>query len=253
MRFLTVEHQIYALVAVLGTVATVLVLGWLLHRPGWGRVARDWHGVVPPFVNITGTLFALTLAFIANDTWAARDRALDSVFREAEALRSLLTLAELLPDGPAHDLAGRVRDYGQAAAAEWPALRRAESDPATSRAADAMLIAAASPAVQNAVPPPVGQALLERVGSLRADRDMRVALTQTHLNPLKWMAMAWLGFLTLVSVAAVHVENRNALRLAVGLFALAAAPAAAIVLMQGNPFQEPAAVTAASISAAINE
>ncbi|MDO5613659.1 MAG: DUF4239 domain-containing protein [Paracoccus sp. (in: a-proteobacteria)] len=251
MRFLTVEHQLYALVAVLGTLATVLVLGWLVRRPGWARIAGDWHGVVPPFVNITGTLFALTLAFIANDTWAARDRALDSVFREAEALRSLLTLAQALPDGPAQDLAARTRDYGRAAADEWPALRRAEADLAASRAADALLIAAASPDMQNALPTPVGQAVLERVSALRADRDMRVALTQTHLNPLKWMAMAWLGFLTLASVAAVHLENRNALWLAVLLFALAAAPAAAIVLMQGNPFQHPAAVTPDPIIAAV--
>ncbi|MDO5622276.1 MAG: DUF4239 domain-containing protein [Paracoccus sp. (in: a-proteobacteria)] len=249
MRLVAIEHHAYALVAVLGTLAAVLVIDWLTRRPGWPRLAALWHGVVPPFVNITGTLFALTLAFIANDTWAARDRAMDATYREAEALRSLLILSETLPQGAA--LAVLIRDYGTAAADEWPALRRAEADPATTQAADRLLAAAASPDFQASTGDAVGQAILNRVSALRSDRDMRIALTQTHLNPLKWLAMALLGFLTLLSIAAVHLENRYALRLGVALFALAAAPAAAIVLMQGNPFQEPAAVTADPIRAAV--
>lgn len=249
MRLVAIEHHAYALVAVLGTLAAVLVIDWLTRRPGWPRLAARWHGVVPPFVNITGTLFALTLAFIANDTWAARDRAMDATYREAEALRSLLILSDTLSQGAA--LAAMIRDYGTAAADEWPALRRAEADPATTQAADRLLAAAASPDFQTSTGDAVGQAILNRVSALRNDRDMRIALTQTHLNPLKWLAMALLGFLTLLSIAAVHLENRNALRLGVALFALAAAPAAAIVLMQGNPFQEPAAVMADPIRAAI--
>ena len=29
------------------------------------------------------------------------------------------------------------------------------------------------------------------------DRDQRIALSQMHVNPLKWMGMAFLGLLTL--------------------------------------------------------
>ena len=63
--------------------------------------------------------------------------------------------------------------------------------------------------------------------------------------------MAFLGFLTLLSVAAVHLANMRAGMLAVWLFALAAAPSAAIVLIQGNPFQEPAAVSPAPLIEAL--
>ena len=85
--------------------------------------------------------------------------------------------------------------------------------------------------------------MLARASDARADRDLRVSLSQTHVNPLKWLGMAFLGFITLVSIAAVHLERPRAAFVAVLLFALAAAPTAAIVLVQGNPFQHPAAVT----------
>lgn len=46
---------------------------------------RSLEGVAPPFINIVGVLFALTLAFLANDTWSAHDRAMGAVYREADA------------------------------------------------------------------------------------------------------------------------------------------------------------------------
>jgi hypothetical protein len=63
--------------------------------------------------------------------------------------------------------------------------------------------------------------------------------------------MAFLGLLTLLSVAVVHAENPRAAFVAIMLFALAAAPTAAIVLVQGNPFQEPSSVSPAPIAAAV--
>jgi hypothetical protein len=59
--------------------------------------------------------------------------------------------------------------------------------------------------------------------------------------------MAFLGFLTMISIAMVHVDRSRAELLAILLFAAAAAPTAAIILAHGNPFQEP--VTAAPIAA----
>ena len=251
MRLIAVEHHLYAALAVLGTLAVVLAIGALWRNPALRDRAARWRGVVPPFVNIPGTLFALTLAFIANDTWVSRDRAMDAVFREAEALKGLMILSRALPGPASATLTGAVRAYGQGVAAEWPALRAAGRDPAAEAAADALLALAASPPVQGAGADAVGQAILDRVAALRSDRDMRIALTQTHLNPLKWMAMALLGCLTLLSIAAVHADAPRAGTLAVVLFALAAAPSAAIVLMQGNPFQPPAAVLPDPILAAI--
>ena len=54
--------------------------------------------------------------------------------------------------------------------------------------------------------------------------------------------------LTMVSIAMVYVDQPKAEILAIALFAAAAAPTAAIVLIQGNPFQPPSAASAAPIA-----
>lgn len=250
MNALAYEHYGYAAVAVIGTLAAVWAVDHLLGRPAVAARLEPWRGVVAPFINVNAMLFGLTLAFIANDTWSARDRAMDAVFREADSLRSLLVLASALPE-PARDaMAGAVRDYGTAAAGEFTNLRTRGVAPAAAVAADALLrrVAGGSAAAAGEV---VQAEMLRQVMRLRDDRDLRVSLSRTHLNPLKWLGMAALGFLTILSIAAVHLGAPKAGMLATALFALAAAPSAAIVLVQGNPFQEPAAISAAPILAAI--
>ena len=91
--------------------------------------------------------------------------------------------------------------------------------------------------------------MLRQVVDVRDSRDQRIGLSQTHVNPLKWLGMAFLGFVTMLSVAVVHVEHPRAALVAIWLFALAAAPTAAIVLVQGNPFQQPTTVSPAPIAA----
>ncbi|NMM13076.1 MAG: hypothetical protein HHJ17_05985 [Rhodoferax sp.] len=52
--------------------------------------------------------------------------------------------------------------------------------------------------------------------------------------------------------AHTHIERPRAALVATLLFALAVAPTAAIVLIQGNPFQHPTDVTSAPIKAAVS-
>lgn len=242
MSWLAYEHYAYAALAVLGTLLAVWLVGRLMQHHE--AHLRPFAGVVPPFINIIGVLFGLTLAFIGNDTWSARDRAMDAVFQEADGLRVLLALAD-------EGLDAEVRAYGRAVAGEWPSLRARQTDPEVTRAADTLLRAVADPDVAARFGDNVQQMMLEKVVEIRAERDLRISLTQTHLNPLKWMGMAFLGLVTILSVAAVHIGQPRAAMLAIWLFALAAAPSAAIVLVQGNPFQIPAAVGPEPILAAL--
>ncbi|ABM35951.1 bestrophin-like domain [Polaromonas naphthalenivorans] len=247
----TYDHYFYALVALLGTALGVAGIQWFLRQSRWAAWAQSLHGVAPPFINIIGVLFGLTLAFLANDTWSAHDRATNAVFREADALRSLVTLSAALP-GP---LQGRVRaaiaDYGQASAAEWPLLARRQSSAQVPDRADALLRLLAGRDVASAAGDTVQALMLRKVSDIRDERDQRIGLSQTHVNPLKWLGMAFLGLVTLLSLAVVHVENQRAALVAMVLFALAAAPTAAIVLVQGNPFEQPASVSPAPIAAAV--
>ena len=247
----TYDHYGYAMAAVLGTFAATAALQWLIQRSRWAPWARSLHGVAPPFINIIGVLFALTLAFLANDTWSAHDRALRAVYKEADSLHSLATLSQSLPTPLRAQLRAALVGYASASAAEWQLLaRRAESREVVERA-DAVLVLLASSEIATAAVANVQARMLRTGREIRDERDQRIALSQTHVNPLKWLGMAFLGLLTLLSIAVVHVDRARAALVSIVLFALAAAPTAAIVLIQGNPFQAPTDVTPAPIEAAV--
>lgn len=243
----TYDHYGYATIAVVGTFLALGVVQWLLQWRRSAPLVQSLAGVVPPFINIIGVLFALTLAFLANDTWSAHDRAMKAVYREAMALNSIHTLSERLPAPLRAALRDRVEAYARASADEWPQLARRHESPAVRAEADALLLLVASDAVGAGAGDTLQAAMLARAGEVLDERDQRVALSQTHVNPLKWLGMGFLGLLTLLSVALVHVDKPRAAFASMLLFALAAAPTAAIVLIQGNPFQQPSAVTPAPI------
>lgn len=247
----TYDHYGYAFVAVVGTFAAVAAIQWLIQSSRWAPWARSLQGVAPPFINILGVLFGLTMAFLANDTWSAHDRAMKAVYKEADSLHSITALSEALPVALKARLREALTGYAQACAEEWQLLaQRTESQELVERA-DALLILLASREMAKAAGDNVQALMLRKASEMRDERDQRVALSQTHVNPLKWLGMAFLGLLTLLSIAVVHVDKPRAAFVAIMLFALAAAPTAAIVLIQGNPFQQPSAVTPAPIKAAV--
>jgi hypothetical protein len=248
----TYDHYGYALMAIFGTGLAVAAVPWLMQRSRWAGWIRSLQGVVPPFINIIGVLFGLTLAFLANDTWSAHDRARNAVYREADALRILSALSQSMPEPLRARVRDAIRDYAQASVAEWPLLARRETSREVADKGDGLLTLLASREVEATVGSNVQALMLRKAGEVRDDRELRIALSQTHVNPLKWLGMAFLGLLTLISVAVVHADKPRAAMVAVVLFALAAAPTAAIVLVQGNPFQQPTSVSPAAIEAMVS-
>lgn len=247
------DHYGYAALAVFGTAFAI----WLIDAAMGGRRSGAWiaslKGVAPPFINIVGVLFGLTLAFLANDTWSAHDRTSAAVYREADSLRSLMSVAGQLEAPSGEALRGALRSYRDAAVDEWRLLAARKDSAAAQAASDALLSLVASKPFAASVGVTVHDLALRKVLELRADRDARISLSQTHVNPLKWLGMAFLGFVTLLSIAVVHAESRRAALTAMTLFGLAAAPAAAIVLVQSNPFQPPAAVAPRPLSDAFSD
>ena len=244
--WLTYHHYAYGAVAVAGTFAAIVVLGWLMTADVWALWAPHMAKVTGPFLNVLGVLFGLTLAFLANDTWSAHDRARAAVLREADAIRGLDILCEAAPETQREKLRRAVRDYAGAAVGEWRELSRCEVSPDAARASDELLRLCSQLTASEA-----GQAMLGSVAEIRESRDVRIGLSRTHVNPLKWLGMAFLGFLTLVSIAVVHAGDIYTALIAMGIFGLASAPTAAIVLIHGNPFQPPSAVSPLPLAEAL--
>ena len=92
------DQYYLALVVVVGTIPAVILLLWLTQRSRYAEFIHSYRGIAPNFLSVMGVLFALNLAFLANDTWSAHDRARHAVFQEAGSLQSILALAVHLPD-----------------------------------------------------------------------------------------------------------------------------------------------------------
>ena len=243
------DQYYLAAVVLLGTYGAAFFLLWLSQTSRYAEFIKTFRGIAQNFLTVINVIFALNLAFLANDTWDARDRALDAVYRESGSLNNILDLARNVPDPARSNITRVVENYARLTAAnEWPRLARRESSEQVSDQLDALLTLVSTADVTSAVNASVAAQLLQQAIDVRDTRDLRIALSQTHVNPLKWLGMAFLGFLTLISIAMVHVDQRRAQLLAVLLFATAAAPSAAIILIHGNPFQNPFAVSPAPIA-----
>lgn len=246
------DHYISGAVAVLGTAAAIWGLAWVMTTPAWLAMAPAMQRIAAPFLNVQGVLFGLTLAFLANDTWTAHSQARNCVVREADAIRGLMVMLAA-SGGSAATQREAVRGYAMAAAEEWRSLARCETSAKAARAADLLLSSFTDFEPSDSGGAATHKAMIDHIAELRMNRGIRVGLSRAHVNPLKWLSMAFLGFVTLLSIAAVHAGDPQAALVAMGLFGLAAAPTAAIVLIHGNPFQPPYAVLPLELRTALEE
>jgi hypothetical protein len=145
------DHYVYAAIAAVGTLVAVVAVHWFMARSRWSDWVRSLEGVGAPFINVVGILFGLTLAFLANDTWTAHDRAINAVLREADSIRTLAILSRLLNQPAGDELRAAITDYAQATVAEWPLLARGQTDPRVRRVGDRLLSIVAR--VRSARPP----------------------------------------------------------------------------------------------------
>jgi hypothetical protein len=247
------DQYVLAAVVLAGTAAAVVCLLWLTQRSPFAPFIGKFRGIAQNFLTVINVIFALNLAFLANDTWNAHDRALSAVFREAGSLATIRDLGQHLPPPERQALDNAVHAFvAVTVGTEWPLLGRRESSPQAAATLDNLMCLIASPGLAAALPSGSHALMLREAAEVRAMRDQRIALSQTHVNPLKWLGMAFLGLLTIISIAMVHVDHPRAEFLAVLLFAVAAAPTAALILIHGNPFQQPTAVSAAPLQAILD-
>ena len=202
------DQYYLALVAVVGTIPAVIALLWLTQRSKYAEFLRSYRGVAPNFLSVIGVLFALNLAFLAHDTWSAHDQARHAVFQEAGSLQNILALAEHLSVPRQLEVEQAVRQYAHlVVTADWPMLAVRQNSPAAADGLNSLLVLLSSDEVTSALNTSVQSLMLQQAVQVRSMRDLRIALSYTHINPLKWLGMAFLGFLTMISIAMVHVDR----------------------------------------------
>ena len=64
------------------------------------------------------------------------------------------------------------------------------------------------------------QAIIGALGQALEARRQRILISQSAVNPIKWISLLLQAICTLTAIAMVHSDNRTALWLAYGAFAL---------------------------------
>jgi hypothetical protein len=90
-----------------------------------GRYGRSFKAISPGLLSPLGIIFGLFIAFTASQVWNDTARATVAVATEASALRSVVVMSAVLPEGAQTELRRMVRDYIQyTATTEWPLVAK---------------------------------------------------------------------------------------------------------------------------------
>src|SRR5262245_11393913 len=219
-----------------GTFLSAAVILLVVHSLAVGDRARAFKAVSPGLLPPLGIMFRLLVAFVAAQAWGDQDRAHTEVNREASALRAVVILSESFPGEAAH-LRGLIRQHiHEAQTAEWPAM--------ASRRATITIPASLAQAMKTTLALPVqgeGQAAAQRaiVASLENALDarrQRILISQSEVNPVKWMSLILQAICMLTAIAMVHVDNRTTAAIAMGLFSTAIAACLVLITAHARPF-----------------
>ena len=191
-------------------------------------------GVLSPLAIV----FALLVGFLAAQVWSDADRAGAAVNREASALRAAVLLGTAFPGETETRLRELIRSHiEETASREWPAMahRSVTLTLVTVHLADALRLAFAI------TPHGDGQVAAQRelIGALQnalEARRLRIILSRSSLNWVKWTALLVQAGLTLLTIAMVHSDNRAANRIILTIFATGVGTAVLLIASHTRPF-----------------
>jgi hypothetical protein len=216
-----------------------LLFVWIAERSPMAAFWQSCAGLVGPFFQAVGAIFALYSAFLANDVWRTYEKAQTAVTREQQGIRELLRLAEAMgPQGQ------RLREltiaFGHASAPlDWT-TRHVPPVPAASvrwlfNETLFGSVAQAGPQVQNAA--------MNAIRDMRAGYLDRVEILTSTVGQGKWSAVFIFGVLTQIALVAVHLGKARAGMLAVTIFSIGMTASMIFILEFSEPFVEPFAVS----------
>ena len=201
------------------------------HAPAFKAVSP---GMLPPL----GILFGLFVAFTASQVWNDIDRANTAVNREASSLKTVLVLAAAFPGDSEARLRSLVRRHiEEIVTHEWPMMVRHS---ATIRVSPPSLVEALLQTIALSPSNP-GQQIAQReiVASIEnalEARRQRILVSESRVNLTKWACIFLQAACALLAIAAVHIDNRLASTISLGVFATGVATSILLILAHDEPF-----------------
>lgn len=213
-------------------VAVALVIFLIEARGPLASRIRASRGIVAPYFTSVSILFGLFAALLVSDVWQKANAAKHAVQVESDTVLVLAHLARA--NGMGEVVIPRLKAYAAAAGAEDPYSTGITGTRNQTGKAYLDLLTAISqaPGLDGAA----RTAMLTATRELLRAHDDRLNLANDVTAPIKWVAILVFGAITQIALLLVHVDNRRAMRVAVGLFTVAFSFCLVIVAIFDAPF-----------------
>ncbi len=204
-------------------VLTGVCIFWLCNREKSRNSVAKFSGVVPPFIGVPTSLFALTSALLGVAVWQNYQANADAVYEESRAISAFIQLTEAIPSLRNKGLNTKARDYARSAVeVEWPIIvRERKRSPETDQAIGGLLTQTAEVATQPGMPLVIAQVVMQSVQTVNATRNIRLSLLNIRPDPVRWLCVLLLGLMVQVGVAIVHVDKPRPMALSLTVSTLA--------------------------------
>jgi hypothetical protein len=197
----------------------------------------------PAVMTLCGTLFVLSVTFLANSVWMTEDRARETVNAEARSLRIMEDYMAALPEPARNGVSRLIGGYGAAVAAEWPQMRHTGGSPQAEQTLKSLygeVIRGLAEGDQNRL---IQQRLLLVLDQLSAARQQRLSMAQDVVSGGQWFLVSLLGVLLLAVIAMGHGRYKAPRAAALAAISLAVSIALYVIIAHDRPFVGRNAVT----------
>jgi len=177
------------------------------------------RGVVGPYFAALALLFGLFASLTASDVWQRIGKANTLVSAEVNALRSLLSLSEIM-GSESVTIKSIVHDYAREMQEVEFTNVKAIPSAKTVEALNRLYQIAADPTNFNHVSA-IQTEFLKAIEQVRSAHLERIELRKSHLSSTKLLIIFIFGLLTQFAIALCHAGNKRASWAAVMLFSLA--------------------------------
>jgi len=213
---------IYAMVAVIAT----------------NRRVPSLKAISPGLLSPLGVTFGLFVVFTAIQVWNDNDRAAVAVNREASSLKSVIVLADTLPEEPRGRLRGLIAsDIQEAAGQEWPMMAHRNvtismTPPDLAKALELALAFNPSTPGQTIAQREITEALESALDA----RRQRVLISQAQVSFFKWSCILVQAACLLFAIGLIHCDDRLTNTMAMGVFATGVAACLMLIVAYDRPF-----------------
>ena len=233
------------------TAAVSMIVHLVFKLPAMMRASDSIADLSPVLQALCGTLFVLSVTFLANSVWHTEDRARESVNEEARSIQVMRTYMESMT-GPSREGFGKlVKSYGEAVALEWPAMASKGSHPDAEKQLADIYRATLQGFSEGEMNRALQQRILAALDSLSRARQQRLSMSQDAVSGGQWFTVLALALLLIVVIATCHGRFSRARAVALAAVTFAITISLFVILAHDRPFIGRLAVTPAPIAEAV--